>query len=46
MAMNIAAGWDGFTEVALYVIIFGFLWRSLQAVLSDSSVGKAMAFIY
>jgi len=30
----------------LYLIIFGFLWRSAQAAISDTSVGKAMAYIY
>lgn len=44
--MNISASWDGFLEVAFYLIIFGFLWRSAQAVLADNAVGKAMSFIY
>lgn len=35
-----------FFSTALYIIIFGFLWRSLAAKWSDNSVGKAMAFIF
>ncbi len=40
------------TTSAAYIIIFGFLWRSLSAHLAGSdnpffaSVGKAMSFIY
>lgn len=30
----------------LTIIIFGLLWRSAAAKLSDSPVGKAMLFIY
>lgn len=35
-----------FLSVAAYMVIFGFLWRSLAARLSDNKVGQAMAFIY
>jgi hypothetical protein len=35
-----------FLATASYVIIFGFLWRTLAAYLSDSPFGQAMAFIY
>jgi hypothetical protein len=35
-----------FLSVAAYLVIFGFLWRSLAAHLSDNKVGQAMAFIY
>lgn len=35
-----------FLIVAAFVIIFGFLWRSLAARLSDSPVGQAMAFVF
>jgi hypothetical protein len=35
-----------FAATAAYLIIFGFLWRSLAAQLSDNKVGQAMAFIY
>jgi hypothetical protein len=35
-----------FAQVAAFVVIFGFLWRSLAAYWSDNKVGQAMAFIY
>ncbi|WP_285439312.1 hypothetical protein [Streptomyces sp. ISL-100] len=35
-----------FAAVAAYMVIFGFMWRSLAAKLSDHPLGKAMAFIY
>lgn len=35
-----------FLTVACYLVIFGFLWRSLAARWSDKPVGQAMAFIY
>jgi hypothetical protein len=35
-----------FAAAAAYIIIFGFLWRSLAAQWSDNAIGKAMAFIY
>jgi hypothetical protein len=35
-----------FLTVAAYLVIFGFLWRSLAARWSDNNVGQAMAFIY
>lgn len=35
-----------FLTVAAYLVIFGFLWRSLAARWSDKPVGQAMAFIY
>lgn len=42
-----------FAKFAAYVVIFGFLWRSLAAYLvgkddgtSAQNVGKAMGFIY
>lgn len=35
-----------FLSTAAYLVIFGFLWRSLAAKLSDNKVGQAMAFIY
>lgn len=35
-----------FLAVAAYLVIFGFLWRSLAARWADNSVGQAMAFIY
>lgn len=44
--MHVHIGTVEFFTVAAYVIIFGFLWRALSARLSDSPVGKAMAWIY
>lgn len=35
-----------FLKVASFVVIFGFLWRSLAARMSDNAVGQAMAYIY
>jgi hypothetical protein len=35
-----------FVVVGCYVIIFGFLWRSLAAKLADKPIGKAMAYIF
>lgn len=35
-----------FLASAAYLIIFGFLWRSLAARWSDNAWGQAMTFIY
>lgn len=35
-----------FLTTACYLIIFGFLWRSLAARWSEKPIGQAMAFIY
>ncbi|MFK0150412.1 hypothetical protein ACIQUZ_35575 [Streptomyces griseus] len=35
-----------FLAVAAYLVIFGFMWRTAAAKLSDTPVGKAMAYIY
>lgn len=35
-----------FLAVAAYLIIFGFLWRTLAARLADKPIGQAMAYIY
>ncbi len=35
-----------FLTVAAYVILFGFLWRTLSMRWADKPVGKAMAYIY
>jgi hypothetical protein len=35
-----------FIKVACYVVIFGFLWRTLAGRMADNSIGKAMAAIY
>ena len=35
-----------FLAVACYLVIFGFLWRTLAARLADKPIGQAMAYIY
>lgn len=44
--MSIRIGAVDFVVVAAYLIIFGFLWRSLAAKWSERPIGKAMAYIY
>ncbi len=33
-------------KVFLYVIIFGFFFRTMSAYLSQTAIGKGMSFIY
>lgn len=35
-----------FFVTAAYIIVFGFLWRSLAARWSERPVGQAMAYIF
>lgn len=35
-----------FLAIACYLVIFGFLWRTLAARLADKPIGQAMAYIY
>lgn len=35
-----------FLIVALYVIIFGIIWRTVSARFSESNIGKAMSTIF
>lgn len=35
-----------FLKVASYIVIFGFLWRTLAGRMADKPLGKAMAAIY
>lgn len=35
-----------FLATACYIVIFGFLWRSLAARWRDNAFGQAMAFIF
>lgn len=35
-----------FLSTAAYVVLFGFLWRTLSARWSDNAAGQAMAFIF
>ncbi len=44
--MHVHVGTVEFFQTACYLIIFGFLWRSLAARLADTPWGKAMGFIY
>jgi hypothetical protein len=44
--MHVHIGVVEFLEVAAFVVIFGFFWRTLAARWKDNSVGQAMAFIY
>lgn len=47
--MHIHASAMSFLALSLQLIIFGFLWRALTMRLladKDSTIGKAMAFIY
>lgn len=44
--MNIHVSPVEFLTTACYVIIFGFMWRSLSARWSENAYGQAMAFIF
>jgi hypothetical protein len=44
--MRVNIGFDSVLQWIATMMIAGFLWRSVAARLSDSAVGKAMAFIY
>lgn len=44
--MRIDFGVIGFLEFLAYLIIAGFLLRSLAAWQHDSPIGKALAYIY
>lgn len=35
-----------FLTVAAYVVIFGFIWRTLSARYAEKPVGQAMAYIF
>lgn len=35
-----------FLIIALYVIIFGIVWRVISTRFADTTVGKAMSVIY
>lgn len=35
-----------FVTVALYTLIFSFLWRMLTSALANRPIGKAMAAVY
>lgn len=35
-----------FLVVALYIIVFGIVWRTISTRYSDTTIGKAMSVIY
>mgnify|MGYP000561917203 FL=1 len=35
-----------FLTVAAYIVIFGFMWRTLAGRWADKPVGQAMAYIF
>jgi hypothetical protein len=44
--MHIHLGAGEFFRLSLYFILFGFLWRLIASCLSDTAIGRAMAFIF
>ncbi|UGC97979.1 hypothetical protein [Rhodococcus phage P19] len=44
--MNLQIGVLGFLTFAAYAIIYGFLLRGLTSKYPDSTVSKALGFIY
>ena len=44
--MTLHIGVLGFLTTALYIVIFGFLVRTLSAKYPDSSISKAFGYIY
>lgn len=44
--MHIHLGAGQFFQIAPYIILFGFFWRLIASLLSDSAIGRAMAFIF
>lgn len=46
MKPQITVGVVEFAVVALYVLIFTFLWRALASALADKPLGRAMAAVY
>lgn len=44
--MHVHASAFDFMVFAAYLIIFGFLWRTLSIKLADRKVGQAMAFVF
>jgi hypothetical protein len=35
-----------FLTTAMYIIIFGFFWRIVSALMHKNSFGQAMAFVF
>lgn len=44
--MHVHVSAISFLITALYVIIFGFIWRALSMKWHENAVGKAMAVIF
>lgn len=44
--MHFHIGTVDFVPLVMFIIIFGFLWRSLAAKWADKPIGQAMAYIY
>jgi hypothetical protein len=44
--MHVHVGAVEALTVFAYIVIFGFIWRSLAAKWSTKPIGQAMAFIY
>lgn len=44
--MNLNVSVLGFFTFAFYMMIFGFLWRFIEAKLHDTPLGKAMLYIH
>lgn len=35
-----------FLVVALYIVVFGVVWRTVSTRYSDTNIGKGMSFIF
>jgi hypothetical protein len=44
--MNLPVSTLGFFTTALYIVLFGFFWRWASMKYHNTSLGKAMAYIY
>lgn len=44
--MTFQVSWLAFLEFVCYMMIFGFMWRTLSIKLSEKPIGKAMSYIY
>jgi hypothetical protein len=44
--MNLPVSTLGFLTTALYIVLFGFFWSWASMKYHNTSLGKAMAYIY
>lgn len=44
--MNLPVSALGFLTTAFYIVLFGFFWRWASIKLHNTSLGKAMGYIY